>query len=699
MLNPLHPDVFPKVLLNYVAMATIHEAVAQVVPPDVLNGEPRFYIDRLAPNALNDSVAQVVALIAELERLGLAQDFKRSLLRIDPTNILLPAILSESVSVNAAGRIQEAEVQSIRNKIEPFLDSQIFFDTMPATRYRVCAIVIDEKIEGTGFLIGPDLVMTARHVVDKVLKRVDGDAGGPLLKDVEAPGSETRLACVFDYLGLPVDEFPLDPAPAGLVIAEVAPQWLEWSSEKHPRDGVGHRFPAPPDVKRLFDCAIIKLARPIGELATDRSGGRIRGWLRLEEGLEDLTPGQNLAMLQYPDGIPQAFDKGRYQAAAGGMTRLWYALDTEGGSSGAPCFDSQCRVVAFHNAGKPNQPEPGIDTAELNQGVALASLISALPQALRERLKAADAPQSALWSVAGETGDNHPLLGRKALRGWIESMSGRAPAKRVIVVEEAESNRAVGRSGKSFSTRILRALVRGRPGLVVEYEAHRIRDLAPEAFLADLAAQIGLNPAEFPMPPKPVELRQDTRWWANDLPNWFALLVEEWAKRSGFTAREQNATTGDSDEVVMAPIWIVIDDIHKSPPAAPMQECLAGMIGVTESTTVLAPGLSALRWLIIGHVPDFVLEKSIEYERDVVGQGDISEADWEECCKLAFVSAGLLDSYIPSRATDFYELAYEMNPVLKAFAQTGAPNADYLAELARAADWSIGRLLKKVRGS
>jgi len=87
-----------------------------------------------------------------------------------------------------------------------------------------------------------------------------------------------------------------------------------------------------------------------------------------------------------------------------------------------------------------------------------------------------------------------------------------------------------------------------------------------------------------------------------------------------------------------------------------MKELLAGMMAITDTDQALGPGLRSLRWLSIGHVPDFVREKSIEYLRDTVSQEDIDGDAWIQCVKTAFESEGAADKFDASVARDFYDL-------------------------------------------
>ena len=96
-----------------------------------------------------------------------------------------------------------------------------------------------------------------------------------------------------------------------------------------------------------------------------------------------------------------------------------------------------------------------------------------------------------------------------------------------------------------------------------------------------------------------------------------------------------------------------------------MKELLAGMMAITDTDQVLEPGLRSLRWLVIGHVPDFVRERSIEYWRDTVSQEEIGDAAWVGCVRTAFESEGAADKFDESLARDSYLLVgYQQSPAL-----------------------------------
>jgi len=665
MANPLEPAILPKVLANYATWAKVAAAVDAILPPEIQDDRRTNYIARLAPNDLNDVPKLYRALVDDLVANGRLDTFVSALFNQSQGNFILREILQRTVAVDDQGCVSPDALQSIRNGTEPFLNSQTFFEGMEAARYRVCAIWVDDGrepagIKGTGFLIAPDLVLTARHVVEGLLDY--GPAamvGGKLVAPVVAKtGSEARLAFAFDYW-TPSSNFRLDAPPPGVSIVRPAQAWLEWSSSKHPGDGITHVF-GPPDVHECLDCAVIRLARRVGAAVAGNSGSRLRGWVHLDGNPPRLANGNAIAILQHPAGGPQVFDKGNYKEEEPGQTRIWYETETSEGSSGSPCFDSDPTLVAFHNAGRPKNFHGPTETC--NQGVRIDQVIAAMPKPLLDESQKGWSRETALWSLSDDPAAPEPVLDRVQFKDWIVELFGLHPRQRVVIVEQAPDVSAIGKSGKSFSTRILKALARGRSGFVVEFSAREVRSMAPEQFLMELGRRIGIT--EFGvLPEKPADERQMTRWWASDLPQWFGQLLEDRARKAGTAALVDQAKPGESgsalgrEHVLRELVWIVIDDIHLYPPEGGIEELIAGMMGITDTASLVGPGLKSLRWLIIGHIPDFVRERSIEYVRDEVSQKRMGEAEWVECLATAFLSMGRQDEFNAATARSIYQFS------------------------------------------
>jgi hypothetical protein len=687
MPDPFSARVFPKILTRYASWAAVTSAVDAILPPETPAEERKNYIERLASNSPDSMPALMNALVPHLIIKGWLDQFRVELNHLSQTNPILRRILSQQVAVDDDGVANPGNVQSLNNKVQPFLSSKTFFDGMEAARYRVCAIWIDNPVTGeagivgTGFLIAADLVLTARHVLeDANLVSAVQVAGAPagVTRDEMIDGAEQRLAFIFDYW-TPVNVLDIAAPPTGLKVVKPKPPggnpptkgWLEWSSKKHPADGVTHVF-GPPSVSDHLDCAIIRLAERAGAASTGVGGGRVRGWQKLNGVARMPRPGSALAILQHPAAGPQMFDKGDFKDNDPAPARMFYSTNTDGGSSGSPCFDAQPDVIGFHNAGHPaafNGP-----TSDCNQGVLVNSVIAALaagrPELLNES-RTAFKTDDGLWSLSDDPKKPEPILGRTDFKDAVFAMFDPCSSLRVLIVSEDSAAAKVGKSGKSFSTRILRAVARRRPATVVEFSAEEIKGIKsdkPEEFLFELGRRIGLDPMDG-MPEKPADERQLTRWWANDLPKWFGQLIEDRARKTGLSVNEAvvdpaaGAATGQ-ELVARELIWIAIDDMHKSPPEGGLKELIAGMIGVTDTQHVLGPGLKSIRWLLIGHIPDFVREQAIQYKQDIVGHDKIGVDAWAACIRSAFVSAGEEQRYNEGTAKGIFNFSKGKWPAL-----------------------------------
>ncbi|MGV3517229.1 effector-associated domain EAD1-containing protein [Luteitalea sp.] len=181
---------------------------------------------------------------------------------------------------------------------------------------------------GTGFLVGPDLVMTNRHVIEAL-----------------AMQPEPSMVCRFD--------FKLSPDGSRLREGEtfgLAHEWLVASS---------------PVVD--LDFAVLRLAEPAGERPTGGTADAPpRGWITPQ--CRDLEPDETIFVIQHPQGDTLKLATGRYDSRE--PTRLRYRVDTEPGSSGSPCFTAQMELVALHR---------GSAEGLANQGVPLDAIAAALP--------------------------------------------------------------------------------------------------------------------------------------------------------------------------------------------------------------------------------------------------------------------------------------------------------------------------------
>ncbi|WP_448949908.1 trypsin-like peptidase domain-containing protein [Labrys neptuniae] len=227
----------------------------------------------------------------------------------------------------------------LQRNIKPhlqMLDLSLWAANLSQTGRRVCRVDIGNNPAGTGFLVGPQAVLTNWHVVEAVA----------------ASGSLAGVSCRFDYARKPDGSFDQGEA-VGLADDALLHHRPYAPAERTPSPDT----PAP--MATELDFALLHLAKP---------AGTERGWLTLPEHDSPLAEGAPLIIVQHPHGGPikLAIDTEAIlpNPAPSGRPRLRYATNTDPGSSGAPCLDMDWRLIALHHFGDPAWSEP-----KFNQGV------------------------------------------------------------------------------------------------------------------------------------------------------------------------------------------------------------------------------------------------------------------------------------------------------------------------------------------
>jgi Trypsin-like peptidase domain/Effector-associated domain 1 len=210
---------------------------------------------------------------------------------------------------------------------------------------------------GTGFLVGPDVIMTNYHVVRDVLK---GDT------------SAKNVTFLFDF------KKTTNTSLAGTPYHLADQDWCIDYSEYSPLDEVRNSWDRPSDEDKL-DYTLMRLSTqvgttPIGGEANKNPHASIRGWLEMSLTESELYPGSELFIIQHKDGeqLTLALDTHSIMHTNTNNTRVFYKTNTDEGSSGAPCFDIDWQLVALHQGGDTdNQPE-------YNQGILFSAIVTLL---------------------------------------------------------------------------------------------------------------------------------------------------------------------------------------------------------------------------------------------------------------------------------------------------------------------------------
>jgi hypothetical protein len=248
-----------------------------------------------------------------------------------------------------------ADLEARIGQLDRFYDPSRFVAGLMAAEWRICRVEIrlpdGASTCGTGFLVGPDLVLTCCHVLEPLFT-----PGGERVRD----GAAVRDVTL---------RFDFRRTAQGQELRGVA-HWL------HPTDWHVAHSPVA-----ALDYALLRLdgapghTPPGGDAGAQPRGARPRGWIELPT--PPLLPhrDQLLFVMQHPVGEPLAMAIGTQTGdlPAAGDAVLRYTTRTEKGSSGAPCFDAQWGLVALHRG-----VEPGDGPPRANEGRLIAAILQDL---------------------------------------------------------------------------------------------------------------------------------------------------------------------------------------------------------------------------------------------------------------------------------------------------------------------------------
>jgi len=364
---------------------------------------------------------------------------------------------------------------------------------------------------GTGFLVGPDLVLTAAHVVASLM---DGD--------VPRAGSEQDASIEFHN--------QLEGAGMWPVRSRLRPS-PDWLISKSPQDGMGAQIGGnpPEQTAKALDYALIQLSEPVGSSI----------------GVVDIVDpphphkSDRLTVIGYGGGSECLYDDHVIEEHDLVSHRIRHEVSTVEGMSGGPCLDGDGRAVAIHEGSVKVAAPP------YNRAVALGAIRASMcsnghdPLALRpgtlwglQSIAARSAWMSygsslpdlsevdrTAWHAFIDALDPqdsfHPVFGRTDFQDWIDEASLSNSTRRIALIS---GDKGVG---KSFLAEILKARVAviRAPVIVVSPELVRTKSLI--GVLNAVSREAGAKQANLdllPTRPKDGVLKNDV------LPDAFNLL-------------------------------------------------------------------------------------------------------------------------------------------------------------------------------
>jgi len=359
--------------LNGSRLEALSEALRDAFVPQRFKEMLRFKLDkRLEDYSLGEDYREIVfEVITQAEAEGWTAELIQAARQTVPGNASLQAVAQE-VSLAAV----TPELERTIKKENPFLDIVAFRTRLGQVETQVCRIEIPTPrgmVYGTGFLLGPDVVMTNHHVMDAV---------------ISGKAKPESAIFRFDYKRLSDSVIS-----EGAVFKLAAADWLVDDSPPSAIDSKQEPKPGVPGPDEL-DYSIVRLdgspgTKPAGEKPDPKAPPR--GWISLDRSAS-APPDSSLLIVQHPEAAPLklAVDMSGVIGTNGNSTRLRYKVNTEGGSSGAPCFNAKWELVALHHSGDPN-----FDPAhkpEYNEGIPVAAIVSLLSARGKREHVAAEPP-------------------------------------------------------------------------------------------------------------------------------------------------------------------------------------------------------------------------------------------------------------------------------------------------------------------
>lgn len=290
-----------------------------------------------------------VTVVAEVVDLAEAEGWDNELLMEAlleiPGNIKLQTLAQQVGFLPSTMFTTEQEAVVTRSL--PFLDMHIWNQHSARVELRVCRVKTPQK-SGTGFLIGPDLIMTSYHVLDEVCD------GKTKPEDVHFLFDHKRLANGRISKG---------------VSYEMAKE--DWRFDASPpsfADTLSDSIMQVPKNDEL-DYIIVRTAKEPGNeeiSGKGRPNARRRGWIDLTVPAPAIKVDSPLIIAQYPVFEPEhgqllpqplmmTLDTHSVIGVNRNATRLRYKTNSEHGTSGAPCFTLQWEPVALHRGGNENR--------------------------------------------------------------------------------------------------------------------------------------------------------------------------------------------------------------------------------------------------------------------------------------------------------------------------------------------------------
>lgn len=352
--------------------------------------------------------------------------------------------------------VGQLAAQALVNQNSRFKDTVLEAEGLLYVADFVCRIEIGGSHKGTGFLVRPDMVMTADHVIASLV-----GPGGAVL-----PDSATALQVIFDdKIEMISGRRTRKPRSFG-----VMSNWLVTRGGAAVVAGVASVDSATPDYA-VIQLDSTPLPLPFG--------------LTLSK--NDSFADDPLLIVQHPGGQPMSHDDGKVLLPDAVTQVFTHNVSALPGSSGAPCFNDVFEVVGIHSGEKLGA------VPQCNAALAIATPAKILAQ-IPPSTGLAPRYQSQMPLANGEV---HPVLGREETQDW-RRLSLADGKLRILAVSPVASRKV----GMSFTADLVASDLPADQHRLIRLSAEKFRNDSPQDFARKLFAGAGA-PATLALPAGP----------------------------------------------------------------------------------------------------------------------------------------------------------------------------------------------------
>lgn len=371
----------------------------------------------------------------------------------------------------------DATLQAITNAAngfpQPHLIHRGYADAMRWT----CAVQVNGQIKGTGFLVGPNLVLTAWHVVSSLF--TPSFQPGGVTSYAPLPGKQS-IKFLFDNLLVTIAPNLLGPMRQLEVEADDA--WYVAHSSCHAAELTNQLPNQLSQLNGFWDYCVVRLKS---------LPGLERRWAQLETTAICPQGAETVFLFHHPAGQPMRANTSVLSAfsaahSAAQDLRFLHQMNALPGSSGGPCFDKSFTLFGIHQGAWQTGPNGA------NRGVPITKIIQHLSSngGLPE-----PEPDKVPILRAGEGDYALPIVGRDDLQSMVWRSINRANPCLIWIQGDPKT-------GKTFCVDVIAAMLPDGDHLKIAIEAEAIAkkpalDCARAICAAAGASPPNVQPDEF----------------------------------------------------------------------------------------------------------------------------------------------------------------------------------------------------------